>query len=89
MKLTMTEPFQLEWLVYIRPQCFADGMSGTRSFDDDGNLLEQEIQRQKDELIHVYKLEVRRRNKPPAHPTLAALQADGSSRDDLDDEDDL
>lgn len=74
MNLTMTEPFRLAAQLYVRPQCFADGMSGTRSFDVDGNLLDQEIQRQQNTLVQMYKQEASRQKKRPAHPALAMLE---------------
>ena len=75
MNLTMTAPFQRTLSIQVRPQCFADAMHGTQSFDDDGNLLDQEISRQKKKLISMYKKELHRRQKPPEHPALAALRS--------------
>jgi hypothetical protein len=64
---------ELEAMMHVRPQCFGDSVSGTRTFDDDGNLLDQEICRLKETLSQMYKRETRRREKPPAHPALADL----------------
>jgi hypothetical protein len=73
MKLVMTEPYQISTDVYVRPQCFAYGMTHTRSFDEDGNLLEQEIERQRNTLIAMYKRWQEQQNRPPPHPALAEL----------------
>lgn len=71
--LTMTEPFQLKIETHVRPCCFADGMTNIRSFDDDGNILPEEIKRQESELINLYRRELQRRTRPPKHPALAKL----------------
>ena len=73
LRLVMTEPFELEDLPYVRPQCWADSVGGRRTFDDDGDLLKQEIARTQKTLVRMYSDEVRRQNKTPAHPALADL----------------
>lgn len=73
MRITMHEPFDLVQLIHVRPSCWAEGMSGGRTFDDGGNLLPQEIERQDSLLLHMYEKEVRRRQRPPAHPALSGL----------------
>ena len=81
MKLTMTEPFQLERLLYVSPQCWADAMAGNRSFNDDGYLTEREIEEQKATLVAWYKQEREHRARPPAHPALAALNSSDENDD--------
>lgn len=73
MRITMHKPFDLSQLIHIRPSCWAEGMSGRRTFDEDGNLLPQELERQDAIALMMYEEEVRRQNKPPAHPALAGL----------------
>lgn len=86
LNLTMIEPFQLEEEIFVHPQCWASSMAGARTFDVDGNFLEQEIARQNIGLLEMYRREVRRRNKPPSHPALAGLPR--ARRHSVEDEDD-
>lgn len=80
-KMNMVEPFQLEKLLVILPCDFGSSVAGRRTFDDDGNLLQQEIERQNGTLIEMYRQEVRRRNKPQEHPALAGLPRGRSPRE--------
>ncbi|MBP7133988.1 hypothetical protein KBA73_02115 [Patescibacteria group bacterium] len=73
MKLVMTEPFQVEAFLHVRPSCLGEAMGQRRTFDEDGNLSSQEVQRQTEALKELYESEIRKRNTPPAHPTLQAL----------------
>ncbi len=73
LKLVMTEPFQLERFLHIRPSCFAEAMGQSRTFDEDGALLPEEVERQIGALRNLYQREQHRRTKPPAHATLQAL----------------
>jgi hypothetical protein len=82
MILTMTEPFQIVAEIHVRPQCYGDAMAGVRTFDEDGYLLPQEINRQEKTLIELYDREIRRRNRPPKHPALAHLPNARSDDDD-------
>lgn len=82
LRLVMTEPFQLEDLLYVRPQCYADSVGGFRTFDDDGNLLDQEVKRTEEALLRMYKAELKRRNKPPAHPVFSTLPRSRCVRED-------
>lgn len=80
--LTMTEPFQVNTETFVRPCCFADGMANIRSFDDDGNILPEEIARQESELINLYRRELQRRKRPPKHPALAKLPTTSNPEED-------
>lgn len=81
MLLKMLEPFEVERKICIQPSSYASSIGGTRSFDDDGNLLQQEIDRQREVLVEMYKKELEQRNKPPMHPTLALLLKDSKPKD--------
>lgn len=82
MILIMTEPFEIEVEIHVRPSCFGEAMSQRETFDDDGNLTRQEIARQKEILAELYDRELRRRNRPPKHPALAHLPNARSNDDD-------
>lgn len=73
LKVVMTEPYKLECYIHIRPSCFAEAMGQRRTFDDDGNLLPQEVERHIEVLGRWYKKELHLRTKPPEHPTLKAF----------------
>lgn len=73
LRLVMTEPFQLEGFLPIRPSCWAEAMMQRKTFDEDGFLHPDEVERHKRALVRFYEEEQLRRTKPPEHPTLKAL----------------
>ena len=75
MKLTLTEPYQLECLLYVSPQCWADAAAGNQSFDDDGFLTKDEQGYQRGLLKAMYLWKVVLQHKPKPHPTLTAFGA--------------
>lgn len=74
MRLMMIEPYKISVLIHVRPQCSADCRMRIASFDEDGVLLRQEIERQEAALVTLYKKELRRLNRVPPHPLLAELR---------------
>ena len=73
MKVTMNEPFSASSLIHVRPSCFAESVCRMHSFDDDGDLTSVEIARQDEELVRIYRRELRKRTEPSEHPLLKEL----------------